>query len=69
MSVILFYPISYFFLNCSSLGAATLGSMMCNVTGYSVIYGMGTALDSMLSQAYGAKSYRMVGLYAQRAMV
>jgi MATE family multidrug resistance protein len=51
------------------IGAATLGSMMCNITGYSVLYGMGTALDSLLSQAYGAKSYSLVGLYAQRAMV
>jgi Na+-driven multidrug efflux pump len=51
------------------IGAATLGTMMCNITGYSVMNGMGTALDSLLSQAYGAKSYNLVGLYAQRAMV
>ena len=43
--------------------------MICNITGYSVMWGMCTALDALLSQAYGAKSYSLLGLHAQRAMV
>jgi len=52
-----------------NIGAATLGNMMCNFSGYSIAYGMCAALDTLCSQAYGAKSYLLVGLYCQRAML
>lgn len=52
-----------------SLGAATLGNMMCNITGYAAAYGMCSALDTLISQAYGASAYELMGLHAQRAMV
>jgi MATE family multidrug resistance protein len=51
------------------MGAATLGNMMCNITGFSLAYGLCSALDTLISQAYGAKAYRLTGLYAQRAAV
>ena len=51
------------------IGGATLGSMMCNLTGYSLMIGMCSALDTLLSQAYGSKSYYLLGLYVQRAML
>ena len=51
------------------LGAATLGNMMCNVTGFSLAFGFCSALDTLLSQANGAKLYRLMGLQSQRGMV
>ena len=51
------------------MGAVALGGMLCNVTGYSLSYGMCTALDALISQAYGAKEYQLLGLHTQRAMV
>jgi hypothetical protein len=38
-------------------------------TGYSLSYGMCTALDALISQAYGAQEYLLMGLHTQRAMV
>ena len=43
--------------------------MVCNITGYSLAIGMCSALDTLVSQAYGAKAYRLMGLHCQRAMV
>ena len=37
--------------------------------GFSLAYGLCSALDTLISQAYGAKAYRLTGLYAQRAAV
>ena len=52
----------------SELGAVALGNMWCNVTGYSIQYGGLTALDTLASQAFGAKNMRLVGVNAQRAL-
>ena len=38
-----------------------------NRTGFSLAYGLCSALDTLISQAYGAKAYRLTGVYAQRA--
>ena len=51
------------------LGAAALAQMLANLTGFSIGQGATTALDALCSQAYGAKSYALVGRHAQRAMV
>ena len=51
------------------IGAATLGNMVCNITGYSLMIGMCSALDYLLSQAYGSKSYYLLGVHVQRAML
>lgn len=51
------------------LGAATVGNMLCNITGYSLGYGLCSALDTLVSQAFGAKEYGLVGLHGQRAAV
>jgi len=51
------------------LGAATVGNMLCNITGYSLAFGLCSALDTLVSQAFGAKEYGLVGLHAQRAAV
>eukprot|EP00607_Mallomonas_marina_P008797 CAMPEP_0182418716 /NCGR_PEP_ID=MMETSP1167-20130531/3085_1 /TAXON_ID=2988 /ORGANISM="Mallomonas Sp, Strain CCMP3275" /LENGTH=522 /DNA_ID=CAMNT_0024593049 /DNA_START=341 /DNA_END=1909 /DNA_ORIENTATION=+ len=39
------------------------------MTGYSIAIGSCSALDSLVSQAYGAKAYKLMGLHCQRAMV
>lgn len=46
------------------IGGVTLGNMMCNLTGYSLMIGMCSALDTLLSQAYGSKSYYLLGQYS-----
>lgn len=51
------------------MAGATLGRMMCNITGFSLAFGMTSALDTLLSQAYGAKKYSLVGLHTQRSIV
>ena len=51
------------------LGAAALASMWVNITGVSIVYGGASALDSLASQAFGAKSYTMVGLWAMRFLM
>jgi len=40
--------------------------MTYNITGLAVIEGLATSLDTLCSQAYGAKEYKKVGLYTQR---
>jgi MATE family multidrug resistance protein len=51
------------------LGAAALASMWVNITGVSIVYGGASALDSLASQAYGAKSYTAVGLWSLRFLL
>jgi Na+-driven multidrug efflux pump len=43
--------------------------IISNITGYSLAFGMCSALDTLISQAYGAKRYELMGLQAQRAAV
>jgi len=49
------------------MGAASLAVMLANATGFSVGLGMAMGLDTLCSQAFGAKQYKLVGLYCQRA--
>jgi MATE family multidrug resistance protein len=42
--------------------------MFANATGFAVGSGLAMALDTLCSQAYGAKKYHLVGLHCQRAM-
>eukprot|EP00698_Gefionella_okellyi_P023939 TRINITY_DN830_c0_g1_i1.p1 TRINITY_DN830_c0_g1~~TRINITY_DN830_c0_g1_i1.p1 ORF type:complete len:482 (+),score=95.33 TRINITY_DN830_c0_g1_i1:202-1647(+) len=50
------------------LGAAALATLFANVTGYSVVIGLCSALDTLASQANGAGNYKHVGLTLQRAI-
>ena len=50
------------------LGAATLGIMLTNITGFSIVWGGMTALDTLGSQSYGAGNYPRVGVLAQRCL-
>ncbi|XP_012569747.3 protein DETOXIFICATION 16-like [Cicer arietinum] len=51
------------------LAGASLALSIINVTGFNVLMGMSSALDTFCGQAYGAKQYHMVGIYTQRAML
>lgn len=41
--------------------------MFINTTGFAVCIGLVTAMDTLTSQAYGAKNFRLLGLISQRA--
>ncbi|KAI4357717.1 hypothetical protein L6164_001649 [Bauhinia variegata] len=51
------------------LSGASLGSSFASVTGFSVLLGMGSALETLCGQAYGAKQHHMLGVHTQRAML
>jgi len=41
---------------------------MCNITGFSLAFGLCSALDTLISQAFGARLYRLMGLHTQKAI-
>ncbi|TQD74740.1 hypothetical protein C1H46_039741 [Malus baccata] len=51
------------------LSSASMASSFANVTGFSVLLGMGSALETLCGQAYGAKQYHMLGVHMQKAML
>ena len=51
------------------LAAVALGNMWVAMVGMTLVYGGFSGLDTLASQAYGAKNYAMVGLWTQRAVV
>ncbi|KAK4735222.1 hypothetical protein R3W88_009483 [Solanum pinnatisectum] len=52
-----------------SLSSATLASSFTGVTGFSFMMGMGSALETLCGQAYGAKQYHILGIHMQRGML
>ena len=51
------------------LDGAALAISFSNITGTSIIIGMGYGMVTLCSQAYGAQNYTLVGVYFQRAMI
>ncbi|XVF50536.1 hypothetical protein PTKIN_Ptkin04bG0108900 [Pterospermum kingtungense] len=51
------------------LSAASMATSFGSVTGFSLLLGMATALDTLCGQSYGAKQYSMMGIHMQRAML
>jgi len=51
------------------LSSASLATSFASVSGFSVLLGMGSALETLCGQAYGAKQYHMLGIHTQRAML
>ncbi|KAF2922956.1 hypothetical protein DAI22_07g153300 [Oryza sativa Japonica Group] len=51
------------------LAGATLGNSWATVTGYAFVTGMSGALETLCGQAYGARMYRMLGLYLQSSLL
>ncbi|XP_047074012.1 protein DETOXIFICATION 16-like [Lolium rigidum] len=51
------------------LAGASVANSFATVTGFSLMQGMATALDTLCGQAYGARQYHLLGIYKQRAML
>ncbi|KAI0040201.1 MATE efflux family protein [Auriscalpium vulgare] len=56
-------------LSTNALAAATLGSMTASVSGFSIIQGFASTLDTMLPSAWTSSQPQLVGLWAQRMAV
>ncbi|KAL8472646.1 hypothetical protein ACS0TY_029742 [Phlomoides rotata] len=52
-----------------SLSAASIATSLCNVTGFSVVFGMASALETLCGQAYGAEQYKRVGALTSGAIL
>uniref|UniRef100_A0A0E0D2Y3 Protein DETOXIFICATION n=1 Tax=Oryza meridionalis TaxID=40149 RepID=A0A0E0D2Y3_9ORYZ len=51
------------------LAAASLGNVGIQVFAYGLMLGMGSAVETLCGQAYGAHKYDMLGVYMQRSTV
>ncbi|XP_030491963.2 protein DETOXIFICATION 40 [Cannabis sativa] len=51
------------------LAASSLGNSGIQLFAYGLMLGMGSAVETLCGQAYGAKRYDMLGIYLQRATV
>ncbi|XP_060670607.1 protein DETOXIFICATION 16-like isoform X2 [Ziziphus jujuba] len=51
-----------------SLSGASMATSFASVTGFSLLMGLSSALETLSGQAYGAKQYHMLGIHMQRAM-
>ena len=49
------------------LAAIGFATVMCNITGHSLVQGMGAALDTLSTQAFGAGQVPELGVLAQRS--
>lgn len=52
-----------------ALAGASMATSFASVTGFSMLMGMASALDTLCGQSYGAKQYHMLGIHMQRAML
>jgi len=51
------------------LAGSALGLMYANVTGFSLVIGLLSALETLISQANGAENYKRIGLILQRGIL
>ena len=51
------------------LAAYGLANTLCNLLGRYLINGLASGLDTLVAQAWGAREYKSVGLYAQRVLL
>lgn len=51
------------------LSGASMATSFATVTGFSLLMGMSSALDTFCGQSYGARQYHMLGIHLQRAMI
>lgn len=51
-----------------ALSSASIATSFAGVTGFSLLSGMASSLDTLCGQAFGAKQYYLLGIYKQRAM-
>uniref|UniRef100_A0A161ZQS2 Protein DETOXIFICATION n=1 Tax=Daucus carota subsp. sativus TaxID=79200 RepID=A0A161ZQS2_DAUCS len=52
-----------------SLSGASIATSLTNVTGFSLLFGMSSALETLCGQAYGAERYQMLGIYTYGAII
>ncbi|PIN13560.1 putative membrane protein, predicted efflux pump [Handroanthus impetiginosus] len=52
-----------------SLSSASIATSLANVTGYSILFGMASALETLWGQAFGAEQYQKVGTFTYGALV
>ncbi|EPS61219.1 hypothetical protein M569_13580, partial [Genlisea aurea] len=51
------------------LAASSLGNNGVQLLAYGVMLGMGSAVETLCGQAYGAHRYEMLGMYMQRSTI
>ncbi|KAL5730781.1 Protein DETOXIFICATION 40 [Ranunculus cassubicifolius] len=51
------------------LAAASLGNTGVQIFAYGLMLGMGSAVETLCGQAYGARKYDMLGVYLQRSTI
>ncbi|KAE9586069.1 putative multi antimicrobial extrusion protein [Lupinus albus] len=51
-----------------ALSGASMATSFASVTGFSLLMGLASALDTLCGQSYGAKQHKMLGIQMQRAM-
>ncbi|KAH9958017.1 MATE efflux family protein [Russula dissimulans] len=68
-SLVIASVVSIGHLSTVALAASTLGTMTAGVTGYSIIQGLGSTLDTMLPSAWTSPQPNLVGLWTQRMAV
>ncbi|XP_027170646.1 protein DETOXIFICATION 40-like isoform X3 [Coffea eugenioides] len=51
------------------LAAASLGNTGIQIFAYGLMLGMGSAVETLCGQAFGAKKYEMLGVYLQRSTI
>ncbi|KAI9072996.1 hypothetical protein K1719_045029 [Acacia pycnantha] len=56
-------------LGSSELAAASLGNGGVQVFAYGLMLGMGSAVETLCGQSFGARRYEMLGVYMQRASI
>ena len=65
-SLVIASVVSIGHISTTALAASTLGSMTASVTGYSIVQGFASALDTMLPSAWTSSQPQHVGLWSQR---
>uniref|UniRef100_A0A1J3FV52 Protein DETOXIFICATION n=1 Tax=Noccaea caerulescens TaxID=107243 RepID=A0A1J3FV52_NOCCA len=52
-----------------SLSAVAIATSLTNVTGFSLLFGLAGALETLCGQAFGAEQYRQIGAYTYSSML
>jgi len=55
--------------NDAEMSAASFGITWINAFGYSLLFGFSIGLSTMVSQAFGAKKYKAMGLFLHRTLI
>ncbi|KAG6557727.1 hypothetical protein Mapa_000493 [Marchantia paleacea] len=50
------------------LSSAALGNSLCSVTGFTVMLGLASGLETLCGQAFGAKQFNLLGVYYQTSL-